>query len=487
MSTVDAIIKKNDLTEGPILTKLMRFAVPMIAANLVQQLYNVADTIVIGYAIGDYGIAAVGISMPVMMLFSALFMGVSMGGNIVISQMYGAKNTEGLNRAANTTACLAFFMGIIITVIGLVFTRPLLVLLNTPPEILNEAVVYLTIIFGGVVGNLFFNICSGMLRGMGDSRWPLIAICTATVMNIILDTLFSIVLGWGVAGVAWATLIAQFTSGIILLYRINTGNYGLKISFSRVIRPDGFTALQIVRLGIPSGIQGVLMSLGGLIMLSFANNFGASFVTANSVVQRVDGFALMPLMGLGMATTTFSGQNIGAGKPERAQRGVYVALGTIFTIAAVMGAIMWFFCTPIIRIFNVSDQVLAIAENGIRWICFFYAFMGVEQCIAGAMRGAGAVVMPLVNSFTAQCCRIGFSYLLAIIPLNRTIQAAVDAGIYPSFELAKAAGVGIDGYMGIFFAMTIGMTLGAIFNFLYFRFGKWQEKGIQQRRNIRLD
>ena len=482
MEQRNAINPSNDLTEGSILSKLLRFALPLMASNLVMQLYNVVDTIVIGYAVGDHGIAAVGISFPIMMLFNALFIGVSMGGNIVISQMYGAKNMDGLSKAANTTASLAVVMGAAIMAVGLTFTRPLLQLLNTPAEIIGDAAVYLMIIFGGTVGNLFFTLGSGTLRGMGDSRWPLYSMIIATLMNVVLDTMLTIVWGLGVAGVAWATLIAQFTSGLILLYRLNTGNYGVRIELALMMKPDSFSARNIIRLGMPTGLQAMTMSLGGVVIQSFANNFGADFVAANAVIQRVDGFAVMPLMGLGMATTTFSGQNIGAGNPERARKGVYVALATICSLAAIMGVVMWFSGAAVIGLFNVSDHVLEVGIKGIRWICFFYAFMGIEQCVAGAMRGAGAAMRPLANSLAAQGCRLIFTYLLAVRPLYHTIQEAVDAGSYASFELAKAAGVGLDGYMGVFYAMTIGMVTGALLNFLYFRFGKWQNKGVEQRR-----
>ena len=472
----------NDLTQGPILSKLLRFALPLMAANLVNQLYNVVDTIIIGYAVGDHGIAAVGLSFPIMMLFNALFMGISMGGSIVISQMFGAKNKEQLNKAANTTVFMAFMMGLVITAIGLTFARPLLRLLNTPSEIIGDASIYLMIIFGGTVGNLFFNLGAGILRGMGDSRWPLYSIISATLMNVVFDLLFAVYLGWGVAGVAVATIAAQFSSGLILLLRINSGKYGMKVTLPQVLKPDAYIAKNIVRLGMPSGLQGMAMSLGGLIMQGFGNNFGAEFVTANAVIQRVDGFAIMPLMGLGMATTTFSGQNIGAGNAKRAQKGVYVALGTIVSIAVVMGFVMWFAGSPIIRLFNVSDRVHDMGLRGIRWICFFYAFMGMDHAIAGAMRGAGAAMRPVMHSFAAQICRIVLTYLLAVVPLQRAIQAAVDAGSYATYELAKAAGVGRDGFIWIYYVMSIGMVLGAALNFLYFKFGKWQNKGIVQRR-----
>ncbi|MCL1834991.1 MAG: MATE family efflux transporter [Oscillospiraceae bacterium] len=472
----------NDLTEGPILSKVLRFALPLMAANLVNQLYNVVDTIIVGYAIGDYGIAAVGISFPIMMLFNALFMGVSMGGSIIISQMYGAKNFERLNKAVNSTVFLALMMGLVITGIGLTLSRPLLRLLNTPQEIIGGASLYLMIIFGGTCGNLFFNLGSGIIRGMGDSKWPLYAIITSTCINICLDTLFTLILRMGVAGVAIATLIAQFSSGIILMLRINRGGYSMKISPAQVIKPDSFILKNIVRLGLPSGLQGMAMSLGGLIMQRFGNSFGAEFVTANAVIQRVDGFAIMPLMGLGMAMTTFSGQNIGAGNPKRAQKGIYVTLATILTIAAFLGVVMWFAGGAIISIFSVSDHVMEMGKRGIRIICFFYAFMGMDHCIAGAMRGAGAAIRPVINSFIAQICRLTLTFALAIVPLDRAIRVAVESGEYASADLARAAGVGTEWYYRVYYAMALGMVIGAVLNFLYFKFGNWQDKGLEQRR-----
>jgi putative MATE family efflux protein len=473
-----SVIQKNDLTQGPILSKLILFALPLIASNLVMQLYNVVDSVVIGQVQGDHGIAAVGISFPIMMLFNALFIGVSMGANVVISQMFGAKNMNGVQRAVHTSVFLAGVIGIMITVVGITMTRPILHLLNTPAEIIEDAAIYLMIIFGGTFGSIFFNVLSGALRGMGESRWPLYAMITTTLFNIVFDILFSVVMGMGVAGVAMATFASFFLSGLILLFRINTGVYGVKINLRQALKPDPETIKRILRLGLPTGIQTVAMSLGATINQAFANNFGANFIAANSIIMRTDGFAILPLMGIGMAMTTFSGQNIGAGKPERARRGIYISLGTVLTVALTLGIVMWFAGGTIMRLFNVSDAVLEIGVRGVRVICFFYTFMGFQHCLSGAMRGAGAAVAPLLTSTLAVFVRLIVTYAIAILPLNRAIQAAVDGGLYASFEIAKEAGVGTEGYAAMFFSMGIGMVCGAAFDFLYFKFGQWQTKQI---------
>jgi Na+-driven multidrug efflux pump len=281
--------------------------------------------------------------------------------------------------------------------------------------------------------------------------------------------------------VALATFASYILSAVILLLRINTGIYGVKIDPKQIFKPDIVTIKRILRYGLPTGIQTVAMSLGATINQAFSNNFGAGFVAANSIIMRTDGFALLPLMGIGMAMTTFSGQNIGAGKPDRARRGIYIGLGTVLSVALAMGVVMWFEGVLIMRLFNVSDAVLEIGVYGVRVICFFYMFMGFQNCISGAMRGAGAAIPPLLTSTAAVFVRLLVTYAIAIVPLNRAIQAAVDNGLYASFELAKAAGVGTDGYAAMFYSMGIGMVCGALFDFLYFKFGNWQNKGIVQR------
>ena len=442
---------KNDLTEGPIVKKLLLFALPMVAGNLLMQFYNVVDSVVIGQYANADAVAAVGVSNPIMMLFNALFMGLSVGANIVVSQTFGAKDMAKLKLSINTILGLAFAVGIVITVMGLTLCRPLLRLLNTPENIFADAATYLTVIYTGMLGNVFFNNGSGILRGMGDSRWPLIALLISCVINIVLDIWFVFGLHWGVAGVAWATVIGQTLSGIVLAWRIHHFGQGIRLSPKEMLHPNKDISLNIVRLGLPSGIQAMAMSLGGVITQSFSNTFGSSFIAANTMVARLDGFAMMPLLGLGLASTTFVGQNVGAGKPDRAKSGVYKVFGMVVVVALVMGAIMFFFSKYFMLAFTDEENVIAIAVNGVRIICFVYVFMGIEQSAAGAIRGAGVAIVPMAISIVSNTLRIPFVYFLAIQRNNQ---------------------------LGIFYALALTMVLNGIMEFSYFRFGNWRDKGV---------
>ena len=445
----------NDLTEGPIVNKILLFALPAMAGNLLQQLYNAVDSIVIGQYAGAEALAAVGVSNPIMMLFNALFMGFSTGANIVVAQSFGAKNMQTLRRSINSAFTLAFAVGLVITVLGVLLCRPLLQLLNVPGDIINDAALYLTIIFIGTVGNVFFNYGSGILRGLGDSRWPLIALAISCGLNIVLDVWFVYGLGWGIAGVAWATIIGQTLSGIVMAVRINRFGYGLKISAKEMLRPDMGIIKAVVRLGIPSGLQLMAMSLGGVITQSFTNRFGAIFIASNTVVQRVDGLVIMPMFGLSMSATTFVGQNMGANKPERVKKGINRILMMVVLLTVALGVIMFFSGYNISRAFTTDPEVLRIAKQGIQIISFCYIFIGIDGVLSGSMRGAGVAVVPMISSIISNTIRIPLIYILAILPFN---------------------------YLGAFYTMGIGMTIGAVMMSAYYRFGKWQEKGIRVAR-----
>ena len=313
---------RNDLTEGPIFQKLIGFAIPVILGNLCFQLYNVVDSVVVGNYVGTDALAAVGAVFPIMMLFNALFMGVSMGAQIVISQTFGAKDEDGLRTVTNTAITMAILIGAAITAVGVPLAKPMLQLIKTPANIIGDSRTYLVIIFIGTLGNVFYNLGSGTLRGMGDSRWPLVAMLVSSVTNIALDLVFVIYFNMGVAGVAWATSIAHFLSGMIPLWRIQSGNYPVRLHLKDMLHPDGAAASRIFRLGLPSSLQNAAMSLGSIVIQSFANSFGSNFIAANTIIMKADGFAIMPMMGLGMASTSFVGQNIGARKLDRAKKGV---------------------------------------------------------------------------------------------------------------------------------------------------------------------
>lgn len=450
MDQAKALNAKRDLTQGSVVKKLLFFAVPLVVSNLIMQLYNIVDAIIVGQFVGKEALAAVGSSFPIMFFFNALFMGVSMGAGIIVSQYYGAKNKEGLKKAVSTTFTLSLIVGVAITLLGLLLSKPILSLLGTPENIIADSTSYLMIIFAGTLGGMIYVIGGGILRGMGDSKWPLYFLIISSIINAILATTFVVVLGWGVSGTALATVISQLISGILVLLRINYGGYDVKFSF-RNMELDKNSAKSIIKLGLPSGIQMMTMSLGMMIIQSFSNGFGSDFIAANNAMMRADGFAMLPMQAIGMAITTFVGQNIGAGKLDRAKHGIHLAALIIIGIGITMGLLLWFFGVYIIRAFTPDPNVIDMGQRGIKVVAFVYCFMGLDQCFGGAMRGAGAAVAPMVTGLTAQFLRIPIAYFLAVVPGN---------------------------YMGLFYSMAITMVISASMIYIYYRSGKWRNKTV---------
>jgi len=474
--------ENHDLTQGPITRKILLFALPIIAGNLFQQLYNVVDSWVVGNfaASGTACLAAVNASFPIMMFFNSLFMGISMGANIIISQYKGAKDHDNLQKAMTTTFTLSMLVGVVITIMGLVLSRPILELLGTPDEIMDMAATYLTIVFIGTCGNIVYNGLNGIIRGLGDAQYPMYALIIAAILNIVLDMLFVIVFHWDVAGVAWATIISHFISGLLLLWKQNTGAYGAKIDF-RNLKPDGHMTKLIVRMGLPAAIQNAAFSGGMLITQTFANRFGTNFIAANAIIMKADGFAMMPMMGLQAAITTYVGQNIGAGNIKRTNQGIRATCVMSVVIAAVIGVLLYVFGHYLMAAFNVDEKALEMGVRGLRFLCFFYVFMALQNVLGGALRGAGASTASAVTSVASTILRIPLGYVLAILPLNRDCQAAVEQGLYATAKLAEAAGVGNEHYFGLFQTFAFGMIIGLLLIVPYYLWGNWRSKGITDK------
>lgn len=449
---------RGDLTEGNIARKLITFSLPMIAGNLISQLYNVVDSIVVGNFVGSDALAAVSASFPIMMLFNAMFWGIAVGAGIVIAQNFGAKRYDVLNKAVNTAFALVYASGVLISIIGVLFSGPLLKLLGTPENIIGDSTVYLAIIFAGTLGNMAYNIGGGILRGMGDSRWPLVFLSVSAVLNIVLDLLFVIVFKWGVAGVAIATILSHIVSGALVHIRINSGVYPVHVS-PKSMRVEKQLAATIIRLGVPAAIQNVAMSLGSVIIQSFANRFGSNYIAANSIVQKVDGFAIVPMMAFGMALSTFVGQNVGAGRHDRAKEGIHVAMTSITVFGLILGVFLWFFGHPLMRAFTDNQTVLDIGFVGIRILAFFYFIMGMNQNLAGAMRGAGASVAPMITSIAGSLVRIPVAYFIAVVPHNM---------------------------YGLFWSMVASIVIQFILLYSYFRSGHWQNFSVVKPREANL-
>ena len=412
LNKLKALFSPRDLTVGNTMSGIVMFAIPLLLGNLAQQLYNTVDAIVVGQYVGDAALGAVGLAGPVINLILVLFMGISSGATIVVSQFFGAKNREELSKAVGTTIMLTVISGLVMSVVGALLSRPLLVLLDTPADMLDMASEYLVIIMIGLVGSGLYNIMSGVMRGMGDSVSPLIYLLVACGLNVVLDLMFVVWFGMTTDGVALATILAQAISAFLCVRRL----YRMKdvIDLNRsTLRVSRHIMRRVVRLGVPSGLTQMIFSLSSILVQSLTNSLGGSIVTANTMVMRIDGFAMMPNFTFGIAATTFAGQNIGARRLDRVFKGaketLMIAVGT--SIVMVTGILL--LGKNLLYIFTQTPEIIALGEMMLRTLAVGYVAFAASQVFQGIMRGAGETVIPMYSGFVELLMRI---VMLALLP-----------------------------------------------------------------------
>ena len=324
------LFSARDMTQGSPWKRIMEFALPMLLGNFAQQLYNTVDSVVVGHYVGDNALAAVGSAMPILNLLLALFVGIATGAGIVISQRFGAKDREGLSVAIGNCISLAAIATVVIMVLGTAITMPMLRLLGTPDSIIEWCADYLRIFFLGIVGFFFYNMLSGVLRGLGDSFSALVFLLVSAALNVMLDLLFVAQFGMGVPGVALATVIAQAVSAVLCYLKMMKMRdiFDMNIKTMRLIPKE---ALNILRIGIPSGITQAIMATAGMVVQTLTNSMGEMVIACNVIIMRVDGFAMLPNMTFGQAMSVYTGQNVGAAKFDRVHKGV--KQGSIMALA----------------------------------------------------------------------------------------------------------------------------------------------------------
>ena len=387
--------RDSDMTEGNIWLHMLHFSVPMAIGLLFQQLYNTVDTLVVGRFVGQQAQAAVGSTGPIINTVVGFCAGLATGASVVISQRYGAHDNEGLSKAVHTTVALTFLLCLITTAVGMLIITPMLNFMQTPADVMDESGCYLSIYFAGISGLLFYNLGSGVLRAVGDSRRPLFFLILSALLNTALDLLFVLAFGMGVDGVAYATVLAQILSAMLILFTLSRekGNYGIRW---RKIRIDRDSLRQILRIGLPSSIQAAVTSFSNVFVQSYINYFGSACMAGYGVYGKIDSFALIPVQSISMSSTTFVGQNWGARQAERAREGVRIA--TVMSIAATvtLGAVVYILAKPLMGFFSPEAEVI---EYGIRFIHIvtpFYIAICFNQIYAGALRGVGDATMPTV-------------------------------------------------------------------------------------------
>ena len=380
--------RDTDMTEGGIARLLITFALPLMVGNVFQQLYNTVDSIIVGNFVSRQALAAVGCTGPIINTLIGIFGGLAAGAGVVISQYYGAKDRDKLHRAVQTTIALTLCMCVVLTALGVVMTPFMLRLMATPGDVMGAASSYLRIYFWGISGMLLYNIGAGILRAVGDSTHPLYFLIFSATTNTILDLLFVKVFSWGIAGAAIATVAAQFLSALLVMrmliasredYRVDPGALG----FDRGILK------RICEIGIPSSLQMGVTAVSNVFVQSYINRFESACMAGWAAYNKLDAFAILPLMGFSMAVTTFVGQNYGAGKLDRARRGPLIALGIGTIIMVVILAPMMIFAPALVRLFNQEAEVIAFGTLFLRLISPFYLLCTINQIYSGALRGVG--------------------------------------------------------------------------------------------------
>ena len=386
--------KTRDMTQGTIWKHLLAFALPLMIGNLFQQLYNTVDSIVVGQFVSKQALAAVGSTTSIINMLVGFFSGVSVGAGVIISQRFGAKDPEGVHKAVHTTISLTLIIGLIGTVVGIVLAPIMLTLMKTPQDVFVEAKAYLQIYFGGISGLMLYNMGSGILRAVGDSRRPLYFLVFSSCVNIVLDLLFVLGFHMGVEGVAYATIIAQFSSAALIYFTLYRTHDVHRFQPKKLrIYPE--MVRSIIRVGLPAGLQQALTSFSNVFVQGYINSFGTNCVAGWSCYHRIDQFILLPMQSISMASTTFVGQNIGHRDLERTEKGIRTAVMLSIVVTGILIGLVVIFCAPLIKIFNDDPGVVEYGVMFIRLISPFYLIICFNQIYAGALRGAGDAKAPM--------------------------------------------------------------------------------------------
>lgn len=394
--------KFRTMTEGEIWQQILYFSIPLLIGNLFQQLYNTVDSVVVGQFIGDDALAAVGSSASLISLIIGLFVGIATGAGVLIAQYYGARFEEKLHLAVHTAMCISIIGGVVLTVIGITCSKTLLEFMGTPEAVMPKSTVYLRIFFLGSVVNLVYNMGAGILRAVGDSKSPLYYLILASVVNIVLDILFVVVLGLGVAGVGLATIIAQGVSCVCVVSKLlhSRGAYRIEV---KKIRIDKQMLGRIIQFGVPSGIQGCIISLSNVVVQANINRFGKVVMAGCSSYSKIDGFVLLPVMSFSMAIMTFVGQNVGAGKYNRVKKGVYITAIMSGIYVVITSFLLLLFGKHMLGIFSKERETIQYGLVMLKILLPFYVTISLVNVLTGAFRGAGKAMVSMIIMIVNLC------------------------------------------------------------------------------------
>ena len=429
-------VKKQELmTEGTIWKKILVFAVPLIIGNLLQQMYSTIDSIIVGHYVGKSALAAVGSSTSIINLLIAFSQGASVGAGVVISQYMGARDKKSVHSAVHTAAAVAVLLGLFLTLAGVLMSGQLLVRMQTPDDVINDSTLYLRVYSAGLVFNVVYNMATGIMNAAGNSKRPLIYLGAASVTNIVLDMLFIAVGGMGVEGAAIATDVSQAVSCVLAMIYLFRVDADYRIS-PKDMHINGHMLSKIIKIGLPTGIQSMVISLSNIIIQSSVNSFGSTQMAGFGAYMKVDGFNILPVLSISMAVTTFVGQNYGAGRIDRVKKGaaVTVVMGLIYT--ALTGILLLTFSEPIMRLFTDDADIIAAGELAMKYFCPYYMLLSILNVLAGTVRGAGKSVPPMVILLFSMCV-FRVLWIKLVLPHYNTIDVVYM--VYPVSWVIGAA------------------------------------------------
>jgi len=425
----------------------------MLIGNFFQQLYHIINSVILGQFVGKEALAAIGAAQPIIFTIVSFVVGIAIGGTIVVAQYFGARDMVRVKKTIDTLYIFIFIASIVLTVVGIISSGPLLRLLGTPEEFFQEARIYLVVFQSGLIFLFGFNVTSAILRGLGDSKTPLYFLLFSTLVNILLDLLFIIIFRWGIAGAALATVISQAFAFFATMWFLNRSNRIFSINF-RDMHFDRAIFMQSVKIGLPTGLQQTFVSIGMMALLKIVNSFGTDVVAAYSAAGRIDNLAILPAMNLSMALSTFVGQNIGAGKAERVNSGLWATIRITVIISILMSLLIVLLKIPLMKLFTTDAEVIRIGAKYLLIVGSFYLIFNLMFTVAGVMRGAGDTLIPMfITLFSLWIIRVPSAYFL-------------------SERLGET---------GIWWSMPVGWLVGLVLSYLYYLTGAWKRKSVVHR------
>lgn len=434
------------MTTGPIWKRIIFFAIPLFFGNLFQQLYNTADSLIVGRFLGSTALAAVSSSGNLIFLMVGFFNGLAIGAGVVVAKYYGARKFHIVQRTIHTIMALGLISGFLLTFIGILAAPQILVLMGTPSEVLPNSIIYFRIYFSGSLAFVMYNFMVGILQSVGDSRHPLIYLVISSVINIVLDLLFVGVCRFGVGSAALATIISQFVSAFLCLRQLRKSPEEYRVYLSR-IRIDILVLQQIITNGLPAGLQNSIISLANVVVQSNINKFGEMAVAGCGSYSKIEGFVFLPITCFALALTTFISQNLGAREYNRARKGAIFGIFCSITIAELVGLVIYFSVPILISAFSSTPEVIAYGTSQAHVVTLFYFLLSFSHCMAGILRGAEKSTVPMLVMLVCWC-------------IIRVTYITITVGFIPDIRV-------------IFWAYPLTWTLSSIVFLIYFLKSDW--------------